>query len=33
MTPARYEAEFELGLDFIVAGIEALLAAAAAGRA
>lgn len=33
MTAARYDAEFELGLDFIVAGIEALLAAAAADRA
>ncbi|MGH9191892.1 MAG: TetR/AcrR family transcriptional regulator C-terminal domain-containing protein [Acidimicrobiales bacterium] len=30
MTPARYDAEFELGLDFIVAGVEALLAANAA---
>jgi hypothetical protein len=30
MTPARYDAEFELGLDFIVAGVEALLAADAA---
>jgi AcrR family transcriptional regulator len=27
MTPDRYDAEFELGLDFIVAGVEALLAA------
>ena len=25
MTPARYDAEFELGLDFIVAGVEGLL--------
>jgi TetR/AcrR family tetracycline transcriptional repressor len=33
MTPARYDAEFELGLDFIVAGVEALLAASPTGRA
>jgi TetR/AcrR family transcriptional regulator, tetracycline repressor protein len=26
MTPARYDAEFELGLDIIVAGLEGLLA-------
>jgi hypothetical protein len=26
MTPTRYDAEFELGLDFIVAGVERLLA-------
>jgi TetR/AcrR family tetracycline transcriptional repressor len=32
MTPAEYDAEFELGLDFIVGGIEALLAADRAGR-
>jgi TetR/AcrR family tetracycline transcriptional repressor len=32
MTPARYDAEFELGLDFIVAGVEALLAASPAER-
>jgi Tetracyclin repressor-like, C-terminal domain len=27
MTPDRYDAEFDVGLDFIVAGVEALLAA------
>ena len=32
MTPARYDAEFELGLDFIVAGVEGLLADHAATR-
>jgi AcrR family transcriptional regulator len=33
MTPAEYDAEFELGLDFIVAGVEALLVASPAKRA
>jgi hypothetical protein len=32
MTPARYDAEFELGLDFIVTGVEGLLANHAATR-
>jgi TetR/AcrR family transcriptional regulator, tetracycline repressor protein len=32
MTPTRYDAEFELGLDFIVAGVERLLANHAATR-
>jgi hypothetical protein len=27
MAPGDYDAEFELGLDFIIAGIEQLLAA------